>query len=130
MDRAEIVSRFNRLYLGDSLLQRVEVKIGEAECRLTFNSGNVLKAEGASIFDPEAKFAPAMLRLRGLRSISGEGATRYQLNSTVVDFGAATGRNPDYIEFYLVLTGGTDPDAFMAKVTFEAKDFDFGPPKV
>jgi hypothetical protein len=126
MDRTEIVTRFNRLYLGDSLLQQVELKIGEAECRLTFNAGKVLKAEGGSIFEPEAKFAPAVLRLQGVRSISCEGG-RYQLNSTVLDFGATPSEDRVHIDFYFDLTGGTDPDAFMVKVKFEARGFDFGP---
>ncbi|WP_257450598.1 hypothetical protein [Archangium lipolyticum] len=126
MERTKIISRFNTLYLGDSLLQQVELKIGEAECLLKFNAGKVLRAEGASIFDAEARFAPALLRLQGVRSITCEGG-RYQLNSTVVDFGAVASADREYIEFYLDLTGGTDPDAFMVKVKFEAKAFEFGP---
>ncbi|WP_338873172.1 hypothetical protein [Myxococcus stipitatus] len=66
MVRTEFVSRFNDLYLGDSLLQSVEFKIPEAECRLTFSAGKVLKAGGGSIFEAEARFAPALLRLQGV----------------------------------------------------------------
>jgi hypothetical protein len=117
---------FNRLYLGDSLLQQVVLDIGEAKCQLKFNAGKVLKAEGASIFEPEAKFEPAFLRFRGVRSLCCEGGP-YQLNSTVVDFGAAPSEDSDCIEFYFDLTGGTDPEAFMVKVKVLAKYFEFAP---
>ncbi len=126
MDRTEMMTGFNRLYLGDSLLQQVELKIVDAECRLRFNAGMVLKAKEASIFEPEAKYAPAVLRLEGVRSITFEGG-RYQLNSTVVDFGAVPGTDCDHIEFYFDLTGGVDPDAFLVRLKFEAKAFAFGP---
>ncbi|WP_224241737.1 hypothetical protein [Hyalangium gracile] len=126
MDRTQIVTNFNALYLGDSLLQQVELKIGDAECRLKFNSGKVLEAEGASIFEPKEMFAPAVLRLQGIRSITCEGG-RYQLNSTVVDFGAVISKEHEYIDFYFELSGGTNPDAFLVKLKFEAMSFDFGP---
>jgi len=126
MDRTEIVREFNRLYLGDSLLQQVVLDIMEATCRLKFNAGKVLKAERASIFEPEAKFEPASLRFQGVRSLSCAGGP-YQLNSTVVDFGAAPSGDRDYIEFYFDLTGGTDPEAFMVQVKILAKYFEFGP---
>lgn len=126
MDRTDLVREFNRLYLGDSLLQQVVLDIGEAKCQLRFNAGKVLKAEGASIFEPEAKFEPALLRFRGVRSLYCEGGP-YQLNSTVVDFGAAPSGDGDYIEFYFDLTGGTDPEAFMVKLKVLAKYFEFVP---
>ncbi|QSQ17732.1 hypothetical protein [Myxococcus landrumensis] len=126
MDRNEIVSCFNTLYLGDSLLQRVEFRIPEAECRLTFNAGKVLKAGGGSIFEPEARFAPALLSLHGVRSVIWDEKT-YQFNSTVVDFGAALSGDGEHIEFHFALSGGTDPDAFLVKLTFIAKAFEFGP---
>lgn len=126
MDRTEIVREFNRLYLGDSLLQQVVLDISEATCWLRFNAGKVLRVEGASIFEPEAKFEPALLRFQGVRSLCCEGGP-YQLNSSVVDFGAASSGNGDYIEFYFDLTGGTDPEAFMVKVKVLAKEFEFGP---
>jgi hypothetical protein len=37
------------------LLQHVVLDIGAAECRLGFDAGRVLVAEGASIFEPEAR---------------------------------------------------------------------------
>lgn len=126
MVRNEFVSRFNTLYLGDSLLRSVEFKIPEAECRLTFGAGMVLKAGGGSIFEPEATFAPALLRLQGVRSVIWDEKT-YQFNSTVVDFGAEVSGEGEYIEFYFTLTGGSDPDAFMVTVKFIAKAFEFGP---
>jgi len=56
MDNIEVVSRFNRLYLGDSLLLKVELNTGGSECKLTFNAGSVLRAEDTNTFEPEARF--------------------------------------------------------------------------
>ena len=123
MDVGETVGRFNKLYLGDSLLQQVVLDIAEARCLLKFNAGKVLKAEGASIFEPQEKHEPALLRFDGVRSISCDG--RYQLNSTVVDFGSAPAGD-DHVEFYFDLTGGADRDAFLVRVKVLATSFEFG----
>jgi hypothetical protein len=51
----------------------------------------------------------------------------YQLNSTVVGFGASEAANAQqYVEFSFDLTGGHDPEAFLVKVRIVAKDFEFG----
>ena len=126
MDRLGIVREFNRPYLGDSLLQQVVLNTGAASCGLTFDGVRRLKAEGASIFDPEATFTPALLRFRGVRSIDRDGAA-YQLNSTVIGFGAAPVGDGDLIEFHFVLTGGHDPEAFMVRLNISVVGFDFGP---
>jgi hypothetical protein len=120
----DIAKRFNGLYLGDAVLQHVELRIASAECLLTFDRGMILKP-GGTIFAPEVSFVPALLSFRRVRTISCEGG-RYQLNSTVVDFGAEPSTVEGYVTFSLHLTGGTDPDAFMAKVRIEASDFTFG----
>lgn len=124
--QSDIITRFNTVVsLGDSLLQVMEVKTGMAECRLKFDFGRILSIDKPSIFDPKAKFAPASLLLRGVKSIIFDG--EYQLNSTVIDYGATPSESGEHVEFYLELSGGTDPDAFLVKVTFRAMDFDFGP---
>lgn len=125
MDRARLASTFNELYLGDSLLEAIELKTAQAECRLRFNAGKILKGNGASIFDPKARFEPALLCLHGVRSIACGGV--YQLNSTVVDFGAAATADGQYVDFYFDLTGGTDPDAYLVRINIVARSFDFGP---
>ncbi len=107
------------------MLQRIELHTGGAECNLTFEFGRLLK-EGGSIFDPEAKFSPAVLHLKDVLSIGFDGVTAYQLNSTVVNHDAIASSREGYIEYSFELTGGTDPRAFMAKLTFLAKDFVFG----
>jgi hypothetical protein len=127
MDQQDIVNRFNSLVaLDDSLLQTVRLQTGKAECGLEFDFARLLAGEGANIFSPEAVYRPALLTFHGIRSIYCEGAT-YQLNSTVVGFGAELSTIDGYCEFYFELTGGTDPDAFMAKVKIIAKDYSFGP---
>jgi hypothetical protein len=128
LNQAEVISRFEAIYLGDSLLEVIELRTADAECRLTFNAGKVLKADGSSIFEPEATFEPACLALLGVRSLHCEGGP-YQLNATVVGFGAEPGSVPGFIEFYLDLTGGIDPAAFMVRMTFLATHFEFGPAK-
>jgi hypothetical protein len=109
------ISRFNILYIGDSLLERLELNTQEAACHLRFSMARVLEAEGASIFEPRARYEPAWLRLSGVRSIRFDRG--YQLNSTVVDFGAIDHGDGEYIEFYFELTGGVDPAAFLVKMT-------------
>ena len=126
MDRAKVVLEFNRLYMGDSLLEAVELRIAEATCHFTFNAGSRLSSEAASIFEPEARYAPAILAFEEVHSISCEGSS-YQLNSTVVDFGATIKGERDQIEFYIDLTGGRDSDAFLVKLRIVAKSFVFGP---
>lgn len=125
MNRAEIAARFNNLYFGDSLLEEVVLSTATATCRFRFNTAKVLKGKGASIFDPEASFAPALLRLEGVKSILCEGGT-YQLNSTVVDFGAVLIDGGDHVEFYFDLTGGTEPESFMVRIKVLAREFLFG----
>lgn len=125
--RAEVIERFNRLSLADSMLEVIEIRTGKAECRMKFESGGVLRSEGASIFDPkafEAVYEPALLRFLDVRSMVCGGA--YQLNSTVVDYGAEPSVNREYIEFYFDLTGGSDPEAFLVRLKFLAKDFELG----
>ena len=107
------------------MLQQFVMETAEAQCRLRFNSGKVLKSEGTSIFDPETKFEPALLHLHAVKSICWE-PTSYQLNSTVVDFGAVPSTDNGYIEFYFDLTGGTDPESFLVRVKVLARDFAFG----
>ena len=112
--------------LGDSLLQRLDLRTGKAECTMVFDFGRLLKAEGASAFDPEAVYEPACLSFVGVRSVSFDGAV-YQLNSTVVGHGAEPGPVAGFVEFYFDLTGGSDAEFFMARMKIVARDFRFGP---
>ena len=120
-----VVERFKKLSLGDSMIQVIELRTGEARCHIQLDTGSVLSSEHASIFESEAEFAPALLALEGVRSTSWEGGV-YQLNSTVVDFGAAISDIEGYVDFYFDLTGGTDPDSFLVKLRIVAKSFAFG----
>jgi hypothetical protein len=126
VERLEVIERFNLLSLGDALLQRIEIDTARAECRLKLSFGGVLEAPGASRFEPAEQFAPASLRISGVRSISC-GNSPYQLNSTVVDYGAEPARDPELVQLYFDLTGGEDPEAFMIRVQVVARGFDFGP---
>jgi len=123
----EIATRFNRrLSLGDALLQVLELRTGAAQCRLKFESGRLLKDEEVSWpSEPEARFEPASLCFHGVRSIDFDGS--YQLNSTVIDFGATSNGSSEYVEFYFDLTGGRDPECFIVKLKIVAKSFEYGP---
>lgn len=126
LQKDEMVARFNtRLSLGDALLQIMELRTGAAECRLKFESGGLLGVESTSSFDMEARYKPASLWFHGVRSIDFDGS--YQLNSTVVDFGASARSDSEYIEFYFDLTGGHDAERYYVKMKIVAKSFEYGP---
>jgi|GEM_PF-3518366 len=118
----EQVRRFHSLHLGDTLLKRIELRTAEAKCILEFSRGSVLASERASVEEPVAEFAPALLVLNGV--VSASFGHRYELNSTVVDFGAVP--NNDVMDFYFDLTGGYTQDGFIAKLVFQASGFLFG----
>lgn len=124
MSAADSVANFELVYIGDSLLKVLEIQTGGATCRLRFDAGMVLSPGSMDIFQPEEKFAPAFLNIFGVRSLTFDGS--YQLNSTVVGFGAEALAGGEYVEFYFVLTGGTDPDAFMVKLRIVGRSFTFG----
>lgn len=128
MNAKDVQSRFNRCVgLGDSLLRSINLQTGAASCRFTFEYAVLLKDdENASYFDPVAVYKPACLEFSDVHSLSF-GAAEYQLNSTVVAQGARDSRVSGLIEFYFDLTGGADPDAFMARLSIVARDFSFGP---
>lgn len=118
----KVSERFNLLQLGDSLLERFDIRTIDAARALRFSGDSALKSGEAGIFDPAAEFAPAQLRFEGVKSISFDG--RYELNSTVVDFGASSdGTN---VVFYFDLTGGRSRDAFLVRVEIVAALFSFG----
>jgi hypothetical protein len=126
METSDIVARFDCIYLGDSLLEELTFRTAEAQCSLRFHAGSLLAGPEASIFEPVARYKPALLRLDGVRSVQFEGAPAYQLNATVVDFGARPVED-GHVEYHFDLTGGADPDAFLVKLKIVARDFAFGP---
>ncbi|HSC87609.1 MAG TPA: hypothetical protein VLC09_10080 [Polyangiaceae bacterium] len=124
--RDEVIRQFGQLYLGDSVLERLVLdNVGET-CLLEFHSGKLLQSPTSSIFEPLEKFEPALLRFRGVRSFHVEGGP-YQLNSTVVGFGAVASEADNHVEFRFDLTGGIDPEAFWATMKIVAERFEFGP---
>lgn len=125
MSLSETVTRFNMLYLGDSLLEQMVFDVGKAECKMRFNSASVLKKEQGDIFDPEVRFEPAELTLVGVLSVSFVDGP-YQLNSTVVGFGASTAADGTHVQFTFQLTGGFDAASFMATICFVADGFTLG----
>ena len=121
--RMENLARFDRIYVGDSLLHLMEIRTGDANCRLHLDVGKILKPGSKDIFDPQTQFSPASLVFKGLRSVNIEGG-HYELNSTIVDFGAKPASVEGLIEFFFVLTGGITQESFMARLNFVARSCD------
>jgi hypothetical protein len=117
------VQRFNRIYLGDSIIEQIVLDIANQTCVFKINGALVLKdSSNPSIFDPQERYAPAYLGFEGVRSISClEGA--YCLNATIVDFDAVAEEGGDLISFRLTMTGGYDNDTFMRSLILVARDF-------
>lgn len=89
----DIAKNFQRIYLGDSLISRIDIDIPSA-VRTLYLNGAFLLREGSNpdTFDPEEMYSPASLTFTGVLSIScPEGA--YSLNSTIVDFEAVDAQN-------------------------------------
>ncbi|SEJ19753.1 hypothetical protein SAMN04244579_03456 [Azotobacter beijerinckii] len=123
----DAVQRFRRIYIGDSLIQQLSLNFQEMRCTLLLSSAILLKDEvSPSIFDPKARYMPAVLTFDGLQSVTCPEGTFY-LNATVVEFDAVADATSDLINFRLVMTGGFDNDSFMRSLLFKAKDFSLGP---
>jgi hypothetical protein len=123
----DIVKRFQRIYIGDSLIQNLSLDFREMRCVLLMSSVSLLKdEEKANIFDVAERYAPAVLTFDGVKSIAcPEGA--FYLNATVVEFEASAEANSDLVTFRMMMTGGYDNESFMRSLVIEAKSFSFGP---
>lgn len=119
----DVIKRFRRVYLGDSLLRRIELDLQANVCTFIFDTALFLKdSSQPSIFDPEEQYTPARLDLMGVTSMScpdGE----YFLNSTVVDLNVRLSNRADLAEFTFTMTGGVDNETFMRSLRVTAKDF-------
>jgi hypothetical protein len=114
--------RFNRIYIGDSVIERIELNLSTAQCNVILDRAILLR-EGSppNIFDPAVKYEPACLTFKGLQSIyCPEG--KFYLNNTIVNFGAEA-LGEDLVEFSLEVTGGYDNETFMRSLVFVALDF-------
>jgi hypothetical protein len=118
-----VVERFNRLYVGDSVIQRIDIDLLSQQCAFFLNAASVLKAiPEPSIFDPEVRYEPACLSFEGVRSIScPEG--QYYLNATIVNFEATPITDNELVEFRFWVTGGYDDESFMRSLVVVARDF-------
>jgi hypothetical protein len=123
LEVSQVVGRFSRVYLGDSLIQRIELDMVHARITFLCNSALILReGQNADIFNPEQRHQPAQMTFDGVKSIScPEG--RFYLNSTIVDFGANPADDEGLIEFRMQLTGGFDNDSFMRSLIIVARDF-------
>jgi hypothetical protein len=124
--KKDVLKRFKRIYLGDSLIKRIEFDIEHRQCLFLLNAALELKDEpNPSIFDPARRFKPASLVFSGVRSIvcpEGE----FFLNSTIIDFEVAPDENSELVRFYLRMTGGFDNESFMRSLVVKARDFYLG----
>jgi hypothetical protein len=123
----DIVKKFRRIYIGDSLIRNLSLDFLERRCVLLMSSVSLLKDdEKANIFDVIERYAPAFMTFDEVKSIAcPEGA--FYLNATVVEFEAVAEANGDLVTFRMVMTGGYDNESFMRSLVIEAKGFSFGP---
>jgi hypothetical protein len=118
---AQVAVRFNRVYLGDSLIRRLDIDLANSQLTVIC-TGAAIVGNGDSIFNPEQRYAPARITFEGVQSLfCPEG--RYYLNATVVDFGAKCNEDDGLVEFRLEMTGGIDNDSFMRSLVIIASDF-------
>ena len=118
----DIAKEFRRIYIGDSVISRVEIDIRSDRCTFDLNGASLLSdGPNASIFEPEERYEPASLSFTGALSIScPEG--KFCLHSTIVDFEAVPAEN-GLITFRLEMTGGYDENTFKRSLVIEARDF-------
>ena len=121
-----VAERFNRVYMGDSVIERVHIDPLSQQCAFFLSAASVLKdVPKPSIFDPEVRYEPACLRFEGVRSVScPEG--EYYLNPTIVNFQATPISHNELVEFRFRMTGGFDNESFMRSFVIVARDFSLG----
>lgn len=121
----DTVKRFQRIYIGDSLIQNLSLDFRKMQCVLLMSSVSLLKDEDkANIFDAAERHAPAVLTFDDVKSIACPEGVFY-LNATVVEFEAVAQAHSDLVTFRLLMTGGYDNDSFMRSLVIEAKNFSF-----
>lgn len=120
---AQIVQRFQRIYIGDSVIQRLEIDFRQMQCVFLLHAASILKAgSDPNIFDPEQRYEPAKLVFRGVDFIScPEG--EFFLNATIVDFEATADPDSDLVVFHLQMTGGHSNETFMRSLVVRAQSF-------
>lgn len=120
---SQVIARFNRVYLGDSVIQRIEIDMGRAQMTFLCNSALLLRGDqNADIFDPERRYQPAQLTFDGVKCFScPEG--RFYLNTTIVHFEAKPADYEGLIESRIEVTGGFDNEFFMRSLIIVARDF-------
>jgi hypothetical protein len=120
MMEEDVMHRFEKIYIGDSLIERIELNLVTTVCKVFLNGASLLKEEG-DIFNPAQRFEPACLSFKGVKSITcPEG--EYYLNNTVVDFEVSM-VDDDLGRFTLQMTGGRENETFMRSLTLVARDF-------
>jgi len=118
------VAKFNAVAdFDDSQLESIELKIGLAECQLSFGQARLVDPSGSS---PSVVYKNARLKFFNVESVVIDGSI-YRLNSTVVGYGAVPANRQDLIEYYFDLTGGREPETFLVRLRIFAQDFAFGP---
>lgn len=123
MSALDVVSRFEKVYIGDSLIERIELNLVTAVCRVFLNGASLLR-EVTDVFNPAQRFEPACLSFQGTQSVTcAEG--EFYLNNTVVDFDASA-IDDALVRFKLEMTGGLTNETFMRSLVLVARDFSLG----
>lgn len=123
----DIVQRFQRIYIGDSLIQNLSLDFREMRCVLLMSSASLLKdTANPNIFDAAERYVPAVLSFDGVQSIACPEGVFY-LNATVVEFEAVAEANSTLVTFRMVMTGGYDNESFMRSLVIKSRSFSLGP---
>ncbi|MEM6290966.1 MAG: hypothetical protein AAGA54_06855 [Myxococcota bacterium] len=119
----EVADRFNRMVLlDDALIGRIDLRTGDAQCRIQTDFAGILRPPDFESASPEATFEPAEIVFRGVHAV--DFGTNYQLTSTVVGCKATPAADRVHVDFAFDVTGGTDPDAFYTTFTVTAASFE------
>jgi hypothetical protein len=123
---SNVVKQFDRVYLGDALVQRIEIDLVEHGIAISCSRALVLRSDpGADMFDPAERYEPATLVFQDVRSlVCPEGS--FFMNATIVDYDARPSPDDGYVEFRLELTGGFDNATFMRTLVIVARNFSLG----
>lgn len=119
---SEVVNRFSRVYLGDSVIERIEIDMICDQMTFLCNYALLIDANNPNIFEPERRYQPAYLTFDEVKCFSCPEAN-FCLNNTIVSFDARPASEEGLTEFRMDMTGGFYDESFMRSFIILARDF-------
>jgi len=115
----DLIPLFERIDVAEAVLQRLDLDLRNASCTLEIGEFGVAEVSGAT-----RRFAPGQIVFLGVLELGFEGQ-RFQLNNTIIATQAVRRPGGGAIDFFIELTGGTDPEAFFTRLRITARDLRF-----